>query len=278
MRFDLFHRDAAGARAAALVAATGLALMTGPGCAAKSSGSGSGASAVASAPAGNDDAFVTYDQVDDSLSSRIKSVRYRVTYAEDDMWRGATGGPLVTIVDFSDLECPHCEDMAWKFRKIVNENPDDVRVVVKFFPLTKHPAARPASEAVLAAHAQGKGFEMYDLVFENSPALAREQLISYAEQAGVPDMERFTRELDDGTHAAEVDADISLGKKFKVRSTPSFFVNGRPESGVKTLDELRQIVSDEKIFARKLVEAGSARNEVYARIMRAGKEERWATW
>jgi len=224
------------------------------------------------------DTFVTFDQVDGSLNSRITSVRYRVTYRESDMWTGAPDGALVTIVDFTDFQCPYCRRLSNNLHEVLKEYREDLRVVVKHFPLNKHPRARDASEAVLAAHAQGKGFEMYDVVFDNARELSRENLVAYAEEAGVADMSRFVQDVENRTYASVVDADIELGKTFRVQSTPAFFINGKPQRGAKSVEELRRLIEDERIFARKLIEAGSARNEVYARIMRVGKQERWASW
>jgi protein-disulfide isomerase len=224
------------------------------------------------------DRFPAYADVDDSLSRLMTSIRYRIAYTRDDMWRGAPTGALVTIVDFSDVECRYCARLARNIRKVVDANPDDVRLVVKMFPLDKHPAARPASEAILAAHAQGRGFAMYETVFAGAPDLSRADLITYAEQAGVPDLDRFITDIDQSVYAGAVDADIALGKQFKIRSTPNFFINGRPESGVKSVEELTRMIEDERIFARKLIKAGSAPDEVYPRIMRSAKKKRWATW
>jgi protein-disulfide isomerase len=221
--------------------------------------------------------FITHDQVDGSLNGWITSVRYQVTYREGDMWTGAPDGALVTIVDFSDFECPYCKRLAGNLHEVLNEDPDDVRIVIKHFPLERHVRGRAASEAVLAAHAQGKGFEMYAVVFANARELSRDDLIAYAEEVGLADMARFNHDIENRTYASVVDADIEMGRRFRVQSTPSFFINGRPETGAKSVEELRRLIEDEKIFARKLIDAGSARDEVYARIMRAAKEQRWAS-
>ncbi len=221
--------------------------------------------------------FITLDQVDDSLNGWMTSVRYQVTYRESDMWKGAPDGALVTIVDFSDFQCPYCKRLARNLREVLDEYADDVRIVIKHFPLERHVRGRAASEAVLAAHAQGKGFEMYEVVFKNARELSSADLIAYAEEVGVPDMPRLVLDVENRTYASVVDADIEMGKRFRVRSTPSFFINGRPERGAKSVDELRRLIEDEQVFARKLIDAGSAREEVYARIMRAAKEKRWAS-
>jgi protein-disulfide isomerase len=220
--------------------------------------------------------FVTMDQVDDSLNDKVVGDRYQITYEENDLWHGAPDGALVTIVEYSDFQCPYCSRLADSLKQISEEYPDDVRVVFKHFPLQMHAQAKPASEAVLAAHGQGKGWEMHDLVFENARALTNEDLIRYAEQVGVPDMAKFKQDLEGHTYGAQVDADLKQGQNFGVGSTPSFFLNGIPHRGTKSPEQLKQLIEEEKQMAQALIDAGSKREEVYARILRAGKTSREA--
>ncbi|HLT39286.1 MAG TPA: thioredoxin domain-containing protein [Enhygromyxa sp.] len=219
-------------------------------------------------------ATVTMDQVDDSLNAKITGDRYQISYEPADMWKGAPNGALVTIVEYSDFQCPYCVRLTDSLKAVADEYPDDVRVVFKHFPLPMHKQAKPASEAVLAAHAQGKGWEMHDLVFQNNRKLSNEDLIRYAEQVGVPDIARFKSELESGTYGAKVDADMKQGQQFGVGSTPSFFINGRPERGAKSVEQLKQLIEEEKQFAQSLIDAGSKREEVYARILKGAKGKR----
>jgi protein-disulfide isomerase len=223
-----------------------------------------------------DGKFVTMDQVDDSLADKITGERYQITYEEDDLWHGAPEGALVTIVEYSDFECPYCSRLATTLKTISEEYPDDVRVVFKHFPLSKHKRAKPASEAVMAAHAQGKGWEMHDLCFENATALSDEDLIRYAEQVGVPDMAKFKKDLADHTYGPKIDADLKQGTTFAITSTPSFFLNGVAHKGTKSPEQLKALIEEEKKVAQALIDAGSKREEVYARILRVGKNSREA--
>lgn len=220
--------------------------------------------------------FVTMDQVDDSLADKITGERYQISYEEDDLWHGAPDGALVTIVEYSDFQCPYCSRLATSLKQISEEYPDDVRVVFKHFPLQMHQQAKPASEAVLAAHAQGKGWEMHDLVFENAKALSNEDLIRYAEQVGVPDMAKFKSDLEGHTYAAKVEADVKQGQTFGISSTPCFFLNGIAHRGTKSPEQLKQLIEEEKKNVQALIDAGSKREEVYARILRAAKTSREA--
>ncbi|PRP98287.1 Disulfide bond formation protein D precursor [Enhygromyxa salina] len=220
--------------------------------------------------------FVTMDEVDASMNDKVTGDRYQITYEKDDMWKGAPDGALVTIVEYSDFQCPYCSRLTNSLKQVAEEYPDDVRIVFKHFPLAMHPQAKPASEAVLAAHAQGKGWELHDLVFDNARKLSNEDLLSYAEQVGVPDMAKFKQDLENHTYAAQIDADLAQGKKFGIGSTPSFFINGRPERGTKSPEQLKTMIEKEKEMAQALLDAGSKKSEIYARIMKAAKTERAA--
>ena len=220
--------------------------------------------------------FVTMDDVDDSMNDKVTGDRYQIVYEEGDLWKGAPNGALVTIVEYSDFQCPYCTRLTTALHQVAEEYPDDVRVVFKHFPLPMHKDAKPASEAVMAAHAQGKGWEMHDKAFENQRKLSMDDLIAYAEEIGVPDMAKFKADLEAHTYAAKVDADMAGGKKFGVGSTPSFFINGVPERGAKSFEQLKELIEREKQVAQALLDAGSKREEIYARIMKAAKTERAA--
>ncbi len=200
--------------------------------------------------------------------------RFKVVVEKGDMVSGAKE-PLVTIVEFSDIQCPFCSRLANSMHELEKAYPEDVQVVFKHFPLPMHKDAHLASQAALAAGAQGKGWEMHDKMFANQRALSKEQLIGYAEEIGVPDMAKFKSDLDSGTYKAQVDRDMAMGKKFAVRSTPSFFVNGVPFKGAKPIDQIKAEVDKEIATVKKfMADKGVARKDVYATIMAGAKAER----
>ena len=148
-------------------------------------------------------------------------------------------------------------------RALLETYPTDIRVVFKHFPLLMHDRARIAAEAVLAAHAQGRGQAMHALLFANAGKLSDADLRSLAATAEVPDLDRFWSEVSQGIHGARVDADIELAGKLAVTSTPSSFVNGVPQRGAKTFEQLREIHAAEiavvdqmlaRLAARGLIE------------------------
>jgi protein-disulfide isomerase len=131
----------------------------------------------------------------------------------------------VTVVEFSDFECPYCSAGAAAVTELKKTHGDRVRFVFRQFPLSFHQKAHLAAQASLAAHAQGKFWEFHDKLFANQKALDRENLEKYAKEVGL-DMAKFTKALDDGTYKAAVDAELALGQEVFVEGTPTMFVNG----------------------------------------------------
>ncbi|MCG8554642.1 MAG: thioredoxin domain-containing protein [Proteobacteria bacterium] len=131
----------------------------------------------------------------------------------------------VTVVEFSDFQCPYCSRAVETVHKIREQYPDQVRVVFRQFPLSFHTDANRAAQAALAAHAQGKFWEYHDKLFENQKALDRESLERMAREVGL-NLRAFKKALDESTFEAVVNEDLALGKAVSVSGTPSLFVNG----------------------------------------------------
>jgi protein-disulfide isomerase len=131
----------------------------------------------------------------------------------------------VTVVEFSDFECPYCSRAADVLHQIREKYGDRVRVVFRQFPLSFHKNAHDAAEASLAAHAQGKFWPYHDLLFKNQQQLDRAALEGYAKQTGL-DVAKFKKALDEDTYSAAVDAEMKMGEQVRVEGTPTMFVNG----------------------------------------------------
>ena len=144
--------------------------------------------------------------------------------ADDDPARGAATAP-VTIVEFTDFQCPACAAMHPVLEEVLKSYGDKVRFVVRDFPLSQHEWARKAAEAANAANAQGKFFEYAALLFQRQKALDVPSLKKYASELGL-DRARFDAALDRGTYAAEVKHDVEDGEMYGVGSTPTIFING----------------------------------------------------
>jgi protein-disulfide isomerase len=144
---------------------------------------------------------------------------------DDDPVRGdATAA--VTIVEFTDFQCPACAAMNPVLDEVVKSYGSKVRLVVRDFPLTIHANARKAAEAANAAHAQGKFFEYAALLFKRQDALDVPSLKKYATELGL-DRARFDAALDSGKYSPEVKHDMDDGQIYGVGSTPTIFVNGK---------------------------------------------------
>lgn len=178
---------------------------------------------------------------------------------------------LVTLVVFSDFQCPFCARLLPTLAAIRERYGDDVRVVWRDYPLPFHANAVPAAEAAREAMAQRgvRGFwAMHDLLFENQRALERADLETYASSLGL-DLRRFRRALDAHTHVPAIDADGDAGELAGVSGTPATFLNGRVVVGAQPFDAFQRIIDDELARAHRAIDAGSAtRANYYARLMR----------
>lgn len=131
----------------------------------------------------------------------------------------------VTVVEFSDFECPYCAKAAKVTEQLRKEYGDKIRFVFRQFPLSFHKNAKPAAEASLAAHAEGKFWEYHDVLFENMRKLDEASLAEYATKTGV-DASKIKTALESDTYAAAVERDLKLGEQVAVSGTPTMFVNG----------------------------------------------------
>jgi protein-disulfide isomerase len=158
---------------------------------------------------------------------------------DDDPSRGSTNAP-VTIVEFTDFQCPACAAMHPVLEEVLKSYGDKVRFVVRDFPLNQHENAQKAAEAANAANEQGKFFEYITLLFQRQKALDVPSLKKYASELGL-NRARFDAALDRGVYAAEVQRDIDDGEMYGVGSTPTIFVNG-VQLKVLSADGLREAI------------------------------------
>ncbi len=132
----------------------------------------------------------------------------------------------VTVVEYGDFECPTCKQAAPSLQLLLSRFPDQVRLVFRHFPLEEvHPHALCAAEASEVAAAQGKFWEMHDLLFANQLHLKPNQLRGYAEQLNL-DMARYAGEMDDEIYRQRIREHIDSGRRSGVRGTPGIFING----------------------------------------------------
>jgi protein-disulfide isomerase len=131
----------------------------------------------------------------------------------------------VTIVEFSDFQCPFCSRAAEVAHKVKEKYGEKVRFVFRQFPLSFHKDAHLASQASLAAHAQGKFWEYHDKLFANQQKLDRASLETFAKEVGL-NVAEFKKALDSKAYAGTVDAELKMGEEVAVQGTPTMFLNG----------------------------------------------------
>ncbi|MEP7365060.1 MAG: DsbA family protein [Acidobacteriota bacterium] len=154
--------------------------------------------------------------------------------------RGPASARL-TIVEFSDFQCPFCRTGAKALTEIAEAYPKDVRLVFKQFPLESHSQAALAAEASLAAQAQGKFWEMHDRIFANPRSLTEANLVAWAKEFGM-DAGRFASDLTSHKYQNTVQAEVREGLDAGVQGTPTVFLNGRPYRGAVEVEGLKPAV------------------------------------
>jgi protein-disulfide isomerase len=170
---------------------------------------------------------------------------------DDPVKISITGDPVrgpanarVTLVEFSDFQCPYCSTAVGEAKTLMRQFPNDIRMVFKQFPLDSHSEAHFAAEAALAAQAQGKFWEMHDLIYAGFPHLSHAIVMGYAQKLGL-DMKRFTAEVTSHKYAARVDAEEQQGEDAGVGGTPTFFINGKKFNDTFTAATVAPLIRNE---------------------------------
>jgi Na+/H+ antiporter NhaA len=173
---------------------------------------------------------------------------------ERDHIRGLEEAP-VTLVEYGDFECPYCGQAEPVIRELLSSFGDDLRYVWRHLPLNDvHPNAQLAAEAAEAAAAQGKFWELYDVLLSHRDAHTPQQIGRYAHDLDL-DVDRFWEELRRHEHAPRVAEDVTSADASGVSGTPSFFINGRRHQGAYDIDTLAAAVSAARQRARLLEKA-----------------------
>ena len=156
-----------------------------------------------------------------------------------DHIRGPVDAPL-TLVEFADFACPFCSRATGAVDALRDILGDDLRYVLRHLPLADvHPNAQMASEAVEAAGAQGRFWEMHDRLFAYQDRLEPDDLVEHAEAIGL-DVDRFQRELLEGVHTRRVLDDVVAAEASGVTGTPTFFIGGRQHAGAYDAETLAE--------------------------------------
>lgn len=173
--------------------------------------------------------------------------RYTVATTASDPVRGVASAP-VTIIEFSDYQCPFCARVNPALEQVRKTYGDKVKIIFKDFPLPNHAQAPKAAEAAHCAGEQGKYWEMHDQLFANQRALNVPDLKQHAATLGL-NATAFNQCLDSGKHGALVAAGLAQGEQMGVNSTPTLYINGRALIGAQPFDAFKQVIDEE--LARK---------------------------
>ncbi|MCH7567313.1 MAG: Na+/H+ antiporter NhaA [Nitrospirae bacterium] len=161
--------------------------------------------------------------------------------SDRDHTKGPDDSP-VTLVEYGDYECPYCGQAENSVHEIQERTGNAVRMVFRHFPnRTVHPHARLAAEAAEAAGAQGKFWEMHDLLFQHQDQLEERELIEYARELGL-DEGRFRTELEEHTHSKTINEDFRSGSERGVQGTPTWYINGKRYDGAWDPESLMEAV------------------------------------
>jgi protein-disulfide isomerase len=191
---------------------------------------------LADAPAGGDEARAG------APALRDQDVRYAVTVAGAPRRGGEEA--RVTIVEWSDFQCPFCGRVNATLREVEATYGDRITLVFKHLPLPMHPGAPAAHAAAEAAHRQGKFWAMHDRIFADPRAVDPATLARYAREIGL-DVERFRRDSDSEAVRSRIRSDAEEARKLGVTGTPAFFVNGRFLSGAQPYESFKRLIDEE---------------------------------
>jgi protein-disulfide isomerase len=174
----------------------------------------------------------------------LEAPRYTVPVEATDPSTGSASAP-VTVVEFSDFQCPYCQRASPTLKQLQKAYGDKVRIVWKDFPLTRiHPEAFKAAEAAHCAGDQGKFWEYHDRLFSNQQALKTDSLLKHALDTGL-DVGRFGECLAKSKYAERVRDGLALGERLGVNSTPTLYINGRALAGAYPIETLSEVVNEE---------------------------------
>jgi protein-disulfide isomerase len=162
---------------------------------------------------------------------------------EGDPYKGPATA-RVTMVEFSDFQCPFCSRAVAQANELVKAFPKDLKLVFKQFPLDTHADAEFGAEAALAAHAQGKFWEMHDLLYAGFPDISRRTVFGYAKRIGL-DMNKFTQDVDSHKFKTAVHNEEQQGEVAGVEGTPTFYINGKRYNGVFDVSSVAPLIKNE---------------------------------
>jgi protein-disulfide isomerase len=182
--------------------------------------------------------------------SRPKRPSFKIDYGTSPRY-GKQDAP-VTIVEFSDFQCPHCATASDVIKQVKDKYKDKVSVVYKNFPLPFHTQAKTAAMAGLCAFEQRPEsfWKFHDHFFANQDKLSIDEIQKVAKDFGI-DGVKMKECVDSQRMAKAIEADIEQGKNISVKSTPTFFVNGKLVAGAQSLEVFAEVIDEELLIQKK---------------------------
>ena len=197
---------------------------------------------------------------------------WKVPVLEDDPVRGPKDA-LVTLVVFSDFQCPFCKRVEDTLKQVSETYGNDVRIAWKDNPLPFHPRAKPSATLARFAYAKkgDKGFwDAHDALFASNPKLEDDDLKGIAEKLGL-NWDDVKKAIDTNKYGDRFDSSVDLAADLQARGTPHFFINGVRLSGAQPFDAFKKSIDEQLGKAKGLVAKGITRAKVYEEIMKEGK-------
>jgi len=197
---------------------------------------------------------------------------WKVPVNENNPVRGAVGAPI-TIVLFSDFQCPFCSKVGPTLEEVMKAYPEKVRIVWKDNPLPFHPRAAPAAALAREARAQ-KGekafWAAHDLLFKSQQKLADEDLLGYAKELGL-DVDKVKAAITDQKYKPIFDADQEMADDLQAQGTPHMFINGRRLVGAQPVEKFKEVIDEEMKKANDLLGKGVKPADLYNELIKDGK-------
>ena len=180
----------------------------------------------------------------------------------------AMGGkhPKVTIVEWSDFQCPFCSRVEPTLKQITDTYKDDVRIVWRNEPLSFHPNAMPAAKAAMAAARQGKFWQMHDLMFAHQQELSDAKYEEWAKQLGL-NLAKWKADKESPEVADAINKDSSYGQSVGADGTPAFFINGKFISGAMPFDSFKPVIDEQIKKADELLKKGTRQDALYKTLV-----------
>lgn len=181
------------------------------------------------------------DKVIPAPDTKTPAVKADIKIAENDWVRGGKDAKI-TIVEFSDFQCPYCARFHSVLKEALDKHPNDVRAVFKHLPLAMHSSAEPAALAAECAGEQGKFWEYSDALFANQAKINAAYLGALAKELKL-DSAKFDKCLADKKYLSKVEADKKQASDNGARSTPTWFINGEKVVGSVAIEKIEAMIS-----------------------------------